>query len=125
MSADWQGLTRHAGLRFEGNTIVVSFLDQRSQTVNAESSGEDTLRLWSVVAKRAMLHGLKTPLIDAWYRNRLSELVGFTLDTQGRMIGETWVPVAGITADEWGYLVRNLARACDRYEYLLTGRDES
>ena len=43
---------------------------------------------------------------------------------RGRLVGETWVPLAGLHAGEWATYVRALAWSCDRLEYLLTGRDE-
>jgi hypothetical protein len=125
MSANWRRLSRDAGLRPTGDAIEVTFRDQRRQVVYAEAAGDDTLRLWSVVAKASVVSTLQTPTVDAWRRNRLMEFVGFTVDARGRMIGETWVPTPGLTAEEWGFHVRNLARACDRFEYLLTGRDEA
>ena len=126
MSADWRRLTREAGLRLDGDTIEVTFGDQRRQTVYVETAGDGmTLRLWSIVARPAALSMLHTPDIDGWRRNRLSELLGFSIDVRGRMIGESWLPVAGLTSDEWEYCVRNLAKGCDRFEYLITGKDES
>jgi hypothetical protein len=125
MSVDWKRKSREAKLSVDGDTIVIRFEDGRRQVVFVEEADTDSLRLWSVVARPAAVSELESPDLDAWRRNRYSELVGFSVDQRGRMIGETWVPAASLSADEWGYLVRNLARACDRYEYLLTGRDES
>jgi hypothetical protein len=125
MNADWRSLSRRAGLRLTHDGIEVSLADQRSQILHADAFSEDTIKLWSVVARPAALARLRTPLVDAWRRNRYSELVGFTLDTRGRMIGEAWVPTAGLTSDEWGYYVQLVAEACDRFQYLITGRDES
>lgn len=125
MPADWRRLSRAAGLRSSGDSIEVSFGDGRRQTVFTDASENEVLRLWSVVARASALSVLKTPVLDAWHRNRMSELVGFSLDRHGRMIGESWVPVAGLSAEEWGHYVRRLAMACDRFEYLLTGKDEA
>ena len=63
------------------------------------------------------------PELRAWQRNRTSELVGFRVDRQGAMIAETPVP-SGAGRDEWAFLAFNLARSADRFEYLLSGRDE-
>jgi hypothetical protein len=125
MSADWQRLSRDAGLRVDIGRIEVVFRDQRRQFVFAESGDAETIRIWSIVAKPSALVHLRTPVIDAWRRNRLSELVGFTVDGRGRMIGEAWVPTEGLDADEWAFYLRTVARACDRFEYLLTGSDVS
>jgi hypothetical protein len=58
-----------------------------------------------------------------WRRNRVTELVGFRLDRRGRIIGEAVLPSPGLTAKEWDLYVRAVARACDRFEYVLTGQD--
>jgi hypothetical protein len=66
---------------------------------------------------------LDDPLGMAWDRNRVTDLVGFKVDGGGRLIGEVWVPVSGLDSGEWAFAIRSLARACDRLEYLLSGRD--
>lgn len=124
MSADWKRLCRDSRLRVQGSTIYIAFHDKRRQVVHVEIANTKTIRLWSPVARRSAISWLESPLMDAWRRNRFTELVSFTLDDRERMIGESWVPTAGLTADEWSFYVNNLARACDRFEYLLTGRDE-
>jgi hypothetical protein len=125
MSVDWKRRSREAKLSVDGETLLVPFEDDRRQVVLVDEEGDGTLRLWSVVARPAALRAFDSADVEAWRRNRFSELVGFSIDRRGRMIGESWVPTAGLSSDEWGYLVRNLARACDRFEYLLTGRDDS
>lgn len=125
MSVSWQRLSREVRLSVNGFAIEVTFADQRRQTVFVDDRSSDAIRLWSVVAKSSDMRDLDTPVLDAWRRNRLSELTGFTVDGRGRMIGESWVPSADLTADDWEFHVRNLARACDRFEYLITGRDEA
>ncbi len=64
------------------------------------------------------------PHVAAWKRNRFSDLIGFKIDGRGRLVGEAWVPVAGLDAEEWALYVGTVARTCDRVEYLLSGRDE-
>lgn len=124
MSADWRGLTRRAGLRATGPGILVRLREGRRQVVTVEEIGTDSFKLTSVVAKPSAVDRLSEPEIAAWTRNRLTELVGFSLDRRRRMIGETWLPTSGLTAAEWKFAVYNLARACDRFEYLLTGADD-
>lgn len=125
MNADWRALSRAAGFRPERHQIEVRFGDQRGQRVFVEEPNDGAIRIWSVVAKPADVRRLDQPLVEAWRRNRLSEFVGFTLDTRGRMIGEVWVPLDGLEVGEWRFHVWNLARACDRFEYLITGEDEA
>lgn len=123
--ASWRTLSRDAGLRPSGDSIEIRFADGRGQTVFVESQEDHSIRLWSIVARPSALRELDSPQLGAWHRNRLSEFVGFSIDRYGRMIGEAWVPPGDITVDEWQFHVANLARACDRYEFLLTGRDEA
>ncbi|HEU5178897.1 MAG TPA: hypothetical protein VFU24_15710, partial [Burkholderiales bacterium] len=59
--------------------------------------------------------------LRAWRRNRSSQLVGFRVDQRGRLVGEAWVPKAGLSAQEFQVYVRRVAAECDRFEYLLTG----
>jgi len=124
MSAEWRTVSTAAGYTPDGNVLAVTFGDlERRQQIRVDDTLPDVIRLWSVVARPAELREVDEPLMTAWRRNRLSELVGFTLDARGRMIGEAWVPCEGLTQAEWKVYVLALARACDRFEYLLTGRD--
>ena len=122
---DWRSISRQAGLRLVDDALEIVLHEQRRQRVFVETEYRDTVRLWSIVARASAVGNLETPTLDAWHRNRLSEFVGFTIDPRGRMIGESWVPAVSITADEWAFYIRALAKACDRFEYLLTGRDEA
>jgi hypothetical protein len=124
-SFGWQSLSRQAGLQTLDDTLDVILDGRRRQRVYVDLGHGETVRLWSIVARPAVVSSLETPTLDVWHRNRLSEFVGFSIDRRGRMIGETWVPSWSITSDEWGFYVRSLAKACDRFEYLLTGRDEA
>lgn len=122
---DWRRLTEEAGLVLTGDAIDVHFHDGRRQQVLVEDTSPMLLRVWSVAARPAMLRRLDDPDVYAWRRNRQSDLVGFKIDARGRLIGEAWVPTDGLDAGEWDLYVRTVARACDRVEYLLSGRDEA
>jgi hypothetical protein len=119
-------MSREAGLRVVGGEIEVKFSDERRHWVTVEERPDrNELRLWAVAARPAMLpHDPEGPHVHAWKRNRLSDLVGFKIDGRGRLVGEAWVPLAGLNAEEWALYVRTVAQACDRVEYLLSGRDE-
>ena len=123
MSADWVALSRSAGLSVDGDTIRSDLHNERHQLVHVGEDHGDLLRVWSIVARPAIVDGLDDVALRAWRRNRLSELVGFRLDVRRRLIGEAWVPTAGVTADEWAFTVRYVAKICDGFEYTLTGRD--
>lgn len=51
------------------------------------------------------------------------QLVGFRLDQKGRLVGEAWVPKAGLSRDEFLLYVKRVADECDLFEYHLTGND--
>ena len=121
MSADWKRLSRQAGLRVEGDEIAVACGAERSHKVQVEDRDTDAFRIWSLVARRG--DAPITAAIDAWKMNRYRELVGFKVVERGRVIGEAYVPKPGLTPDEWKLHVESLAHACDRLEYLWTGRD--
>lgn len=121
MSVDWKHLSRNAALRIEGDALVVPCGGNRSQRVFVETPDKETFRIWSVVVRRR--DAPKDPAIAAWTINRYRELVGFRVAQYGRVIGECWVPAIGLTTDEWRLHVETLAHACDRLEYLWTGRD--
>jgi hypothetical protein len=126
VATDWRRLTREAGLKVDGEGIAVEFIGERKQFVEVkepDGAGE-SIRLWSTVARPSALGETARADMMAWERNRTSDLVGFKIDRRGSLIGEAWVPTAGLTADEWGTYVRHVARTCDRMEYLLTGRDK-
>jgi len=126
MRTDWRQLSRAAGVAVTTNGLKVSLGGGRQHTLIVDEVDGDTavLRLWSVAAPaRVVLHPEMTDIV-AWERNRTSDLVGFKVDGRGRLIGEAWVPQIGLDAEEWAIYVRAVAEACDRVEYLLTGRDE-
>ena len=123
MSANWRILSRQAGLEVRDNTVRVSFEDRRKQTVLVQEELGGQIRLRSIVVAAEEVQTLGQTNLRAWLRNRLSELVGFKIDEKGRLIGEGLVPTAGLKAPEWAFHVTMLARACDRFEYVLTGLD--
>jgi hypothetical protein len=121
LSADWKALTREAGLRPDGASIRVPCGSDRFHVVNVADDEPHAIRIWSRVVT-----GGNAPdgaALQAWKMNRFRELVGFKEEERGRIIGEAWIPRAGLTSDEWRVHVLTLARACDRLEYLWTGRD--
>lgn len=123
---DWRSLSGDSGFQVAGQELTVTFSDGRQHRVTVEDRPERReLRLTAIAARPSMLPGdAEGPHLFAWRRNRFSDLVGFKIDGRGRLVGETWVPLAGLDRDEWALYVGTLARACDRVEYLLSGRDE-
>jgi hypothetical protein len=125
VSADWRRLSRAARLHTEGDAVVVKLPPERSQRVLvAVDSDERGFSLTSRVAPPRTVHRLMPHLLDRIReQNRLSELVGYRIDRKHRLVGECWVPAAGLDAEEWSFYVRTLAAACDRLEFVLTGGD--
>jgi len=107
--------------------IVVELDGGARQTIGLRAERDDTaLRARSVIATARTLSNAAdddSPWRYAWARNRLSDLVGFTVDSHGRLIGETWIPIAGLTPEELKLYLRELARVCDWHEFRLTGQD--
>lgn len=125
MSVDWAELSDAELFQREGDSVRVTLGKGRSQVVAVatDASGEG-FSLSSVIATRSLVERLYPGILDRIAeQNRLSELVGYGLDRRGRLIGESWCPVSGLTAEEWQFYVRNLAEACDRLEFVLTGAD--
>lgn len=122
MQPEWTNYCRADGLKTEENGIQVSLDTGRRQNVRVEEDLE-TFHLISLVATKAAIDRLVDASIRAWQRNRLATLVSFRVDHKGRMVGESWVPKAGLTGDEFQLYVKTLAIECDRFEHQLTGRD--
>lgn len=123
ISVDWRVLTRTAGFHVRGDAIEVRFDDGRSQRVRVEEEEVETIRIWTVAARRADVDRIDHPELYAWLRNRLVDLIDFRVDRDGRIIGEASIATPGLTAEEWALYVRAVARSADRLEYLLSGRD--
>lgn len=128
MSSDWRRLSRDAHLPVSGDGLLIKFPDGRKQQVYVEDGPAESLRVWSIAGMPSRVvssTGEDCVHLAAWTRNRASDLVGFKLDGRRRLIGEAWVPLAGLEPDEWRVYVMAVAQACDRTEYLLGGGDEN
>lgn len=62
--------------------------------------------------------------LRAWTRNAKTELVAFTFDRAGSLVGEIRHPADHLDTAELAIYLRMLATEGDRFEYVLTGRDE-
>ncbi len=125
MPTDWQRLSRAAGLQVTAEGLRVRVGERQQAVLVEEPEGEPAeLRVFSFAGPPRASAGYDPLDLLAWERNRASDIVGFKLDGRGRLIGEAWVPTVGLNAEEWGFYIRTVAEACDRLEYLLTGREE-
>jgi hypothetical protein len=122
-SNDWKRWCRgHADIEFTGDGVVVTFVGGRHHQVEVEDAGE-AYELTGLVARRADLQSIPDANLRAWERNRVTKLVGFRVDRRGRLIGNAWAPKPGMGADEFLHYVRCVALECDRFEFILTGKD--
>ena len=62
--------------------------------------------------------------LRAWCRNAETELVNFALDPKDRLVGEIRHPVGHLDGGELMVYLQALATEGDRFEYVLSGRDE-
>lgn len=123
MAADWRRHCTAQDLTAAGDRVEVKFHDGRRHTVVVEELG-DRLRLEAIVVRKRHVEESPELSVKAWLRNRRSTLVGFRIDDRRRLIGEAWVPQAGLTTKEFQLYVRSVAAECDRLEFELTGKDE-
>jgi hypothetical protein len=122
MSVNWTELCRAKDIRVEKDGVDVTFTDQRRHRVFIMEEPQQ-YQLSAFVVRQAKVAELEDLHLDAWLRNRSSSLVGFRMDSRGRLVGEAWLPKAGLTKQEFEVYVRTLAAECDRLEFVLTGRD--
>ena len=113
----------------KGNYIQVS-VDRfgRTQRVHV-TKRRDEYVLSSVVARISDLLGTdskhRTLLLKRiWTRNALKPLVNLNIDGRDRIVGSISVPVGQESPSSIAFYLENLARECDRFEYILTGADE-
>jgi hypothetical protein len=120
---EWNTFCRgQKGLTINADDVQVAFENGRQQTVRVQDRG-DTLELSTVVARRGVVESVPDVALRAWVRNRATRLVGFRIDEKGRLVGEAWLPKAGIRNWEFLLVLHRLAAESDRMEYLLTGKD--
>jgi hypothetical protein len=123
MANDWRTMCNATDLKVDDTEVTVTFPDQRSHRVTVSEVGEEFL-LNAIVARPATVRAAGDSLpLDTWVRNRAVNLVGFRIDEKDRLVSESWVPKAGLTAEEFQFHLRSIAIESDRFEYALTGRD--
>ena len=121
--SNWKQFCRGAeGIVIDGDGVNVMAANERHHRIGIRETPE-TYELTGVVARPAELNTIQEVPLRAWRRNRAMQLVGFRLDQKGRLVGEAWVPKAGLDRDEFLLYVRRVAEECDLFEYHLTGND--
>ena len=123
MVSDWREFCRRRrDITVEGDDVVVTFGNQRRHRLDVRESDEEYV-LTGIVARQAIFTDVPDAALRAWKRNRSTQLVGFRVDRNGRLVGEAWVPKAGLDRDEFLLYVMRVATECDLFEYNLTGKD--
>lgn len=123
MKTDWRQFCQNAGFTPLDQGIEVHFESGRSQKVSIEDH-EDAFQLSSLVARPSVVAELDDAPLRCWIRTRSVHLVGFRVDARDRLIAEAWLPKAGLTPEEFQFVLRHLAAEADRFEFQLTGRDQ-
>jgi hypothetical protein len=120
---DWRHFCRgEEGISVDADGFEVVANGERHQRIAVRETA-DTLELTSIVARPSAIVGIPDVALRTWRRNRAMQLVGFRLDPKGRLVGEAWVPKAGLTRDEFLLYAKRVADECDLFEYHLTGKD--
>ena len=123
MASNWREFCRRRDeLSVDGDGVVVSFESQRRHRLDVRET-DQTYVLTGVVARQGVLADVPDAALSAWKRNRSTQLVGFRIDRRGRLVGEAWIPKAGLERDEFLLYVMRVATECDLFEYHLTGKD--
>lgn len=123
MKPDWFSLCADDDLVRDVQGISVRFSNGRSHRVLVKDGGE-TWELIAVVAGARTVEAMDTPLLAAWARNRSADLVALRVDSLRRLVAGAWAVKAGLSADDFTWLVRRLAREADRLEFTHSGEDK-
>jgi hypothetical protein len=120
---DWRHFCRgEEGISVDGDGFEIVTTGERHQRIAVRET-TDTFELTGIVARPFAIVGIPDVALRTWRRNRAMQLVGFRLDQKGRLVGEAWVPKAGLTRDEFLLYAKRVADECDLFEYHLTGKD--
>jgi hypothetical protein len=122
MNVDWRALCNARDLVIEDAGVLIKFGDDRSHQVRIHET-DDEIVLWAIVVRKAIVTSIPELPFRVWQRNRALSILGFRIDERGRLVGEAWVPKAGLTGSEFQLYLRHLAIEADRFEYMLTGLD--
>ena len=122
MNTKWTRYCQAKDLTSDGTNVDVTFGDERHHRITIKEK-DDRFLFRAFVVRQTVVSKLDDLPLQIWLRNRAVSLVGFRIDRKGRLVGEAWLPKVGLTAEEFQLYVRTVAVECDRFEYILTGRD--
>lgn len=124
MTDEWRAWCRSGGLHVEGDQVTVQLSDGRQHRVLL-TTGADAFEMSAVIIPQSVAKSIQNLAPRVWRLNRNTSLVAFRIDRYGRLVGEAWAPLTGLTGDEFRLTLRTLAFECDRLEYILTGDDRA
>ena len=120
---DWQQFCKGTSrISVDGENAVLVITGDRRQRVEVRET-PDTYEFRSIVVRPSAIASVVDAPLRAWRRNRGLQLVGFRVDRKGRLVGEAWIPKAGLSRDEFLESVARCAAECDLFEFHLTGKD--
>jgi hypothetical protein len=123
VGSDWREFCRkQSAFLIEGDRVAVTFENERRHRVVVRET-DSAYVLTAIVARQDVFTDVPDAALRAWKRNRSTQLVGFRVDRKGRLVGEAWIPKAGLERDEFLLCIMRVATECDLFEYQLTGKD--
>lgn len=123
---DWRDWCRVDGLQPGATSVTCWFgaVDESRKHVVRVNENEGDFALEATIVGPSVLEQIDRPAqLDAWRRNRAVKLVGFRVDSRGRLLAEARVPKHGLKAEEFRFYVTAVATEADRLELVLTGKD--
>jgi len=114
----------NAEIKPHRNAILVTFSNNRRQALSVDRQNDHYV-MTSVVLGRTRVNrvGRSRLLPLLWQRNREANIVAFSLDKRGRLVGQIEQLVETIDPQELVFYIELLARECDQFEYALSGKD--
>jgi hypothetical protein len=111
-------------IKQEAKGIEVTFRNGRRQMITVESQSNRYI-LTSMVLKQKQVQkiGRSQVLARLWHRNRETDVVTYSLNKKGQLIGQIEQLEETIDPEELYFYLEVLARECDQFEYALTGED--
>lgn len=123
MRAEWTKACRAAGMEVTGDQVRVALGHEGAHRIEVVEE-QAVVRLTGVVLKAAGVRERAWVAEAVLDRNRSARLLGYRVDGQGRLVGQALMPAAGLTGEELAFRIKLLAADCNRFEYVLAGRDE-
>ncbi len=116
MTVPWHEWCDSDALALTRNTVTLDLGRGRRHRVRVTDLGAELL-LTAIVERDSWIDE------EFWTRNRTLRLCGIELDDSDRLVVESRVMQAGLTADDFLFLLRHVAVTADRLEAELSVED--